>query len=233
MTYTTEKVVDISHEIKPFNISQAAYLLSASYKNFPAGTCHLLLFDLFSDSTPRLLLSAYNGHYFLYPDNGLLPLALGATPEDTWLCYELSSTGNSFIDWLHAAGRIIQQLGKNNPANLELALYTLKTKIHSTPASPETQYDILHIDHYGNVVVNITRSHFQQLVNNRPFQIKFVQVEEINEISSSYSSVKEGYKLCRFNSNDYLEICINKGKAASLFGLRLGGKHNNIKIVTE
>src|SRR5271156_613795 len=193
MTYTSDRVVDISHEIKPFNISQAAYLLSASYKNFPEGTCHLLLFDLFSDTTPRLLLSAHNNHYFLYPDNGLLPMVLGTTPENTWLCYELNSSGNSFIDWLHAAGNIIQRLSKNDPDNLGLAPYTLKTKTPgiSAPHTPGTQYEILHIDHYGNVVVNVTRSYFQHLVNDRPFRIQFMQVEEINEISNNYSSVKE------------------------------------------
>ena len=235
MAYTTASLIDISHDIKPFNISQAAYLLSASFKNFPAGTCHILLFDLFSNATPRLLLSSHNGHYFLSPDNGLLPMALGALPQSTWLCYELTGSANSFIDWLHAAGNIIHQLKTKNANELALPEYTLLNTNPSNqdPSLAETQYDILHIDHYENVVVNITRPQFQNLVKDRPFQVKFMHVEEISEISDSYNSVREGYKLCRFNSNNYLEICINRGKAASLFGLRLGSKNNNIKIAIE
>src|SRR2546423_1818667 len=70
-------IIDISHEVKPFYTAQAAYLISSACKNFPAATCHVLLFDLFSDAMPRLALYESDGHYFLTPDNGLLPLALG------------------------------------------------------------------------------------------------------------------------------------------------------------
>ncbi len=90
---------------------------------------------------------------------------------------------------------------------------------------------IIHIDHFQNVVINLTRRQFDELCNGKPFSLQFTQVEEINEINNSYGEVREGYKLCRFNSNGYMEICINRGSAASLFGLRLGSRHNNIKLI--
>ncbi len=42
----------------------------------------------------------------------------------------------------------------------------------------------------------------------------------INVISETYANVKEGEKLALFNSAGYLEIAINKGNAAGLFGLQ-------------
>ena len=42
----------------------------------------------------------------------------------------------------------------------------------------------------------------------------------INAISETYANVKEGEKLALFNSAGYLEIAINKGNAAGLFGLQ-------------
>jgi S-adenosylmethionine hydrolase len=53
---------------------------------------------------------------------------------------------------------------------------------------------------------------------------------EIKDLKKNYRDVAPGKKLCRFNSNGYLEICLNQGKAASLFGLKLGSIHNDIKI---
>ena len=228
-------IFDISHDIKPFHTKQAAYLLSSAYKNFPGGTCHILLFDLFSETNPRLALFEYNGHYFLAPDNGLLPLTLNAETYDAWLCFELKKE-NTFTDWLNAAGTIANALQSQRPDALNLPPLQLKTPAQKNTPSFESGTvlcEVIHIDHYENVVINITRQQFEEFQNKRAFRIQFMDMEEIEEISNSYHDVREGYKLCRFNSSGYLEICINRGKAARLFGLRLDGKHNNIKIVFE
>jgi len=228
-------IFDISHDIKPFHIGQAAYLLSSAYKNFPIGTCHILLFDLFSETNPRLALCAYNGHYFLTPDNGLLPLALGAETYDAWQCFELKKE-NTFSDWLIAAGAVVNSLQSKKPNELALAPLQLEVSSLKNTHSIESDTvscDVIHIDHYENVVINITRQQFETYRKGRAFRIQFMGIEEIEEINNGYHDVREGYKLCRFNSNDHLEICINRGKAASLFGLRLDGKHNNIKILFE
>ena len=228
-------IIDISHDIKPFHIKQAAYLFSSAYKNFPIGTCHILLFDLFSETNPRLALCDYQGHYFLAPDNGLLPLTLGNGSYNAWQCFELKKE-NNFTDWLTAAGKTVGLLQSQKPEDLNLSLITLKPSLQKiTPAyeSDAILCEVIHIDHYENVVINITRQQLESYSKGRPFRIVFMGMEDIEEISSSYHDVREGYKLCRFNSNDYLEICINRGKAASLFGLRLDGKYNNIKILFE
>jgi hypothetical protein len=228
-------IIDISHDIKPFHTRQAAYLLSLAYKNFTPGTCHILLFDLFSETNPRLALCEYQGHYFLTPDNGLLPLALGATSYNAWQCFEMKKE-NTFTDWLSTAGAIANSLQSQKPDALNLAPLQLKIatqKITPSFESGAILCDVIHIDHYENVVLNITRQQFDQYANGRAFRLQFMGMEEVEEISNSYHDVREGYKLCRFNYNGYLEICINRGKAASLFGLRLDGRHNNIKIVFE
>ena len=228
-------IFDISHDIKPFHTGQAAYLLSSAYKNFPGGTCHVLLFDLFSENNPRLAVCAYNGHYFLTPDNGLLPLALGAETYNAWQCFELKKE-NTFADWLSAAGTVVNSLQTKAPDALNLPPLQLKVssqKITPAAESDAVSCDVIHIDHYENVVINITRQQFEAYRKGRTFRVQFVGIEEIEEINNGYHDVREGYKLCRFNSSDHLEICINRGKAASLFGLRLDGKHNNIKILFE
>ena len=228
-------IIDITHEITPFNTYQAAYLLGAAYKNFPGGTCHVLLFDLFSEKTPTLILSEYGGHYFLSPDNGVIPLALGAVPANVWQCMAFKK-GNAFNDWLNTSGAIIGLLYEKNMTAPDLPPYDLKTLPKSPAQKTEASIidcDVIHIDQYENVVVNITRTDFERLAKGRQFRLQFMRVEEINEISENYNDAREGYKLCRFNSNDYLEICINRGKAASLFGLRLGSRNNDIKIFFE
>jgi S-adenosylmethionine hydrolase len=83
------------------------------------------------------------------------------------------------------------------------------------------------------VVISLTRQQFEQAGAPQQFRLQFMQTEEINEMSTSYGDVRPGFKLARFNSSGYMEICINRGRAASLFGLRLGARNNDIKMIFE
>ena len=79
---------------------------------------------------------------------------------------------------------------------------------------------IIFIDHFENVVVNITREAFEVQRKGRKFSIAFKRDEVIDKISDTYTDVPEGEKLALFNSAGYLEIAINKGNAAGLLGLQ-------------
>jgi S-adenosylmethionine hydrolase len=79
---------------------------------------------------------------------------------------------------------------------------------------------IIFIDKFENVIVNITRDEFEAQRRGRGFRIVFKRNEIIDKISESYADVPQGEKLALFNSANYLEIAINKGNAAGLFGLQ-------------
>ena len=79
---------------------------------------------------------------------------------------------------------------------------------------------IIFIDNFENVIVNITRAQFEEQRKGRSFKIVFKRDEVIESISESYADVAEGEKLALFNSAGYLEIAINKGNAAGFFGLK-------------
>lgn len=79
---------------------------------------------------------------------------------------------------------------------------------------------IIFIDSFENVIVNITHEQFEEQRKGRSFRIIFKRDEVIDRISDTYADVPEGEKLALFNSAGYLEIAINKGNAAGLFGLK-------------
>lgn len=229
------QIVDISHLVETFNIQQAAYLLLSAYRNFPKGTCHVLLFDVFSEPSPRLLLCEHEGHSFLAPDNGILSLAFGEYPAKVWKCFTLEAPG-VFQDWLRECGKLVAQLQTHSAADLQLASCELNVAPkHWQPKMDDNSAEchVVHIDRYENVVLNITREQFEHVGKGRPFRILFMR-DELTQISTHFYNVAEGQKLCRFNATGFLEICINRGKAASLFGFKLyREKHfiyNTIKI---
>jgi S-adenosylmethionine hydrolase len=111
-------------------------------------------------------------------------------------------------------GEPIQQIGIPDVTYIE--------KNHLRPLLDNNWIEgqIIFIDNFENVIVNITHEQFEEQRKGRSFRIVFKRDEMIDRISESYADVSEGEKLALFNSAGYLEIAINKGNAAGLFGLK-------------
>lgn len=232
-------IIDISHLIEPYHLQQAAYLLASTYPMYPEGTCHLVFTGIFSEPHPRLLLCEEQGHYFLVPDNGILTLTFGRIPEKVWECMVLDKT-QRFRNWADMAVMIAQRLTTAKPEALALKPCALThAPAHWLPIAEGNTVTchVIHIDRFENVVINITRQQFDEIGQGRPFTIHFMRDENITVLSDHYTDVREGEHLCRFNSAGYLEIAINRGQAASLFGFRLYQErhfiYNTIKIFFE
>ena len=75
------QLIDISHNLPPFNYPQAAYVCRNAIRNFPDHTFHIILVNLFETKPEQLLLAYHRNQYLLCADNGLLSMILETTPE--------------------------------------------------------------------------------------------------------------------------------------------------------
>ena len=216
-------LIDISHNIPPFNYPHAAYVCRNAIRNFPPYTYHLILVNLFESKPEQLLLAFHHEHYFLCADNGLLTMILEEKPE---LTIGLPLDKTEIKNALYCTGvmaNIINQLVQGESIkNLGVAdvEYIEKNPLRPMFSDNWIEGQIIFIDNFENVIVNITRAQFEEQRKGRHFKIVFKRDEVIESISESYADVAEGEKLALFNSAGYLEIAINKGNAAGLFGLR-------------
>lgn len=216
-------IIDISHSISPFNYPQAAYICRNAIRNFPAFTYHIILVNLFEKKPEQLLLAFHNSQYLLCADNGLLNMILEEKPE---LVIGIPLDKTAIKNTLYCAGimgRTIHQLAQGESIkNIGIPDVTYREKNHLRPLLDNNWIEgqIIYIDNFENVIVNITREQFEEQRRGRSFRIVFKRDEVIDRISESYADVNEGEKLALFNSAGYLEIAINKGNAAGLFGLK-------------
>jgi S-adenosylmethionine hydrolase len=216
-------IVDISHTISPFNYPQAAYICRSAYKNFPEFSYHVILVNLFEKKPEQLLLAFHNRQFYLCGDNGLLSMILEESPEMV-IGIPLDKMANK--NTLYCAGvmaKAVNQLLQGEPIqSIGIPDVNYAEKNHLRPLLDNNWIEgqIIFIDNFENVIVNITREQFEQQRKGRSFRIIFKRDEEIDRISESYADVGEGEKLALFNSAGYLEIAINKGNAAGLFGLK-------------
>lgn len=216
-------LVDISHQISPFNYPQAAYVCRNAIKNFPAGTCHLILVNLFDEKPEHMLLAEHNGQYIGCGDNGLLTMILEEIPQkvvalaldknqrkNTLYCTNVFAKAFNDI----VAGKSLDQIGDSTVS------IQVKNPLRPMLGANWMEGQIIFIDNFENVIVNITREDFEEQRKGRSFKIVFKRDEVIEKICDTYADAQEGEKLALFNSADYLEIAINKGNAAGLFGLQ-------------
>ena len=216
-------IIDISHQLPPFNYPQAAYVCRNAIKNFSAGTFHLILVNLFDEKPEHMLLAQHNGHVIGCADNGLLTMILEEVPQKVVALaldkaqqkntiYCLSIFAKAFNEFLK--GKKIEELGDPNVS------IRVKNPLRPLLGNNWIEGQIIFIDNFENVIVNISKEEFEEQRKGRSFKIVFKRDEVIDKISETYADVNEGEKLALFNSAGYLEIAINKGNAAGLFGLQ-------------
>ena len=215
-------IVDISHELSPFNYPQAAYVCRNAIKNFPLDTFHIVLVNLFDKKPDHMLFIQHNNQYIGCADNGLITMILEEVPEkivalplkpsekkNTIYCAAVF--GEAFQQILE--GKSIEEIGDSN-VSIEV-----KNPLRPLLGPQFIEGQIIFIDNFENVIINITKEEFEEQRRGRSFKIVFKRDEIIEKISETYADVQESEKLALFNSANYLEIAINKGNAAGLFGL--------------
>mgnify|MGYP000721672365 CR=1 FL=1 len=240
------KIVDISHNIDPFNIFEASYIIGASYLNFPKGTVHLIGVDSELNKENQHIAIEWNDHFFVCADNGILSLLLQRITPQKMVSINIHDRLPDTSTDLDVFVMVACHLAKGGLLNvIGKEISTIKTITDLKPIVAPDQKSIkgfvIYIDNFGNVITNITKKMFLEVAKARPYQIPLLQKinqkksSSIKNIWAKYSDIAidgkyeiknyEGSKLAIFNEAGFLEIAIfrsnpmNVGSATSLLGL--------------
>lgn len=215
------KMVDISHEIENYNIVQAAFIFQNAWKSFPEGTIHLLTVNNHPDPLIDFIALEVDHQFFIGPDNGLFSIVFDQLPAHL---YKLPNAGTdparlrSFFTYAvnHiAAEKPFHEIGMPIDHILERMTFQPVTNPSSIRGS------VIYIDNFGNIVVNIKKSLFEQVGNGRNFELTVKRNDPITMIHKQYFDVPIGEVLCRFNALGYIELAINMGRASTLLGVQV------------
>ena len=223
------RLIDISHNIKAFDIFHAAFVINEVATSFPKETVHVVMVNSFYNANPEIIIARYSDQWFIAPDNGLFSLVWEdlATVELFRLRKnEQITSGNLNRLFAHAALDLADGIDVNEFAD--------KVSVISSSAvwKPIIEKDyiraaIIYFDHFENAVVNLRRDEFENARGGRRFVMMLNRYEEFQQIANGYGDVGDGDKVCFFNRAGYLEIAVNKGNAQGLFGLSL---HDIVQI---
>jgi S-adenosylmethionine hydrolase len=228
------RIVDITHRIAVFDILQASFIIRNCFRDFPRGSIHIISVNSQLEMELNHLVMEFEGHYFIGPDVGVfsmirddgparfVKIAIGPDVSDAQLNFP---TRYLFVNAAcHLAkGGELEDLGDLTTQVVE------KHMLRPTVEGETIKGSIQYVDVYGNVITNISRSFFEEVVMEKPFIIYLRKNDyDIDRISLFYNDVPHGEKLALFNSSGYLEIAINTGSATGLLNLKV---NDGIKII--
>jgi S-adenosyl-L-methionine hydrolase (adenosine-forming) len=215
-------LVDVTHEIEPYNIVKGAFVLQQVWPEFPPGSIHLIGVNCVYDKEFRFVAARHQGHFFIAPDNGILSLLLpGIQQEDLRNIH--TDTRKHFAAKevfvtavLHLVeGKAFEELGEYAAPLLE------RISIQPVITPSRIRGTVAYIDYFDNVILNISQELFEKVANGRPFSLYFKRNDPITRLCDNYCEVPIGETLCLFNDAGYLEIAVNMGRAAELLGLKI------------
>jgi hypothetical protein len=215
------RLIDITHQIAPFSISEGAYTLAQAWRYFPRGTVHLAVVDPGVGSARLAMVAEMEGHRFVAPDNGLLTMVLASgrhakIREVTARRYFREPVSNTFhgrdifapVAAHLAKGLALARVGKRlvDPITGEFAQPT---------QLPDGGWrgTVLSVDRFGNVITNFDWASFSEIAR-RSFSLKLT-TRTLTEFNSTYASTATGTPFVIQGSSGYLEVSINKSSAAA------------------
>ena len=209
-------IVDISHEISPFNHTETAYILRNAYKSFPKGTVHIVGVDSELSPENNHIAMLFGGHYFI----GANTLLTTFPVLDVFVKVAGHLSRNGSMDVI---GKPLQKLKE---------IIDVKPVVNDN--GTQIIGSVIYIDNFGNVVTNIKKVPFLEIQKTRPFRI-FTQSVTFDHIFDSFAAAinfsmpkdkreEDGKKIAIWNAAGHLELAIYKsnpkdGNARSLFGL--------------
>ncbi len=224
------QLIDLSHEVEPQNVRQAAYILQRAVPFFPAGSIHLTVVDPGVGTERRPIAARLGDQFFVGPDNGVISLWLAQT-ESRGAPMEIVHLNRSEY-WRLPLSHTFHGRDLFAPVAAHLArgvpLHELGTPI-SDPVRldfPQPQRHgkvwkalIVYVDRFGNLMTNLSAERLGEALPQVRIRVRGYRVEGI---VPSYGHRPPGSLVAVIDSDGFLEIAMVNGNAAHRLGLKEG-----------
>jgi len=240
-------IVDVSHHVSPYNIVEAAFILNATYPNFPKNSIHIIGVNAEKTDSHKHIVAQIDHQFFIGSDNGMFSLLTADKNAENIIEIAHPKSQESSFPMLDVFVDVATKISSGIPLEkIGSKISNVTPWIRNKPAisnQNETIGHIIYVDQFGNLITDITKEFFNKFGKNRHFELT-ASSAKISNIHPKYDSLidykqpiaqrhKAGKAIAIFNSLDLLEVSIYKsnpergGSAASLLGLGVG---NSIKI---
>ena len=224
-------IVDITHDVTPYDLLDGALAIGSSYSYFPPRTIHVVVVDPGVGTDRRPLLVSGETQYFVAPDNGVLSLVYER--EQTVLVrhanvehYYLQPVSNTFHG-RDVFAPIAAWLSKGSQASAmgeEIADYKKFSMPRPKSADGMAKGVVLRTDSFGNIVTNFRAEDLPAAAVESGAVNITLGAHSINKLVDTFAKGNPGEPFAYIGSNGFLEIGVNRGNAAKSLGIGRGAQ---------
>jgi S-adenosyl-L-methionine hydrolase (adenosine-forming) len=221
------RIVDITHEIQAFEVTEGAFVIAQAYRYFPKKTVHVVVVDPGVGSARRPLLAEMAGQYFVAPDNGVLSMIFSREKNkvrhitnERYFLHPVSRTFHGRDIFAPVAAHLARgitpaRFGKLVQDHLRLSF----DKIQRTGKRSWTGA-VLRVDRFGNLITNLHIDDFPS-ITTRPFELN-LGLEKLTRLAVTFAEGNPGEPTVLVGSSGYLEVAANQASAAKTLGCGVG-----------
>ena len=233
-------VIDISHEVTPQDILQAAFYLKAAAPSFPDGSIILAVVDPGVGSHRAPIVVENGAHCLVGPDNGIFDLIMKKDAHTYKIDHEklklalcqrkitVHESHTFHARDIFAPAAALISIGMS-PLGFCTPIETPPKRLKFPVAKAKEHYiqgAIFHFDRFGNAATNISTEELGLLAcKNRYIEVTIFKKDGTKIVvpfGQTFSSVPDCLPVSYINSFGLLEIAVNKGNAQKALGLHIG-----------
>lgn len=219
-----QNIIDISHDIHPNDINEAAYVFKLVQKEFADNTIHVVAIDFDKRSKhTEVVLFQYNNQYIITYNSGIATILLGEQPPDVSIIGTF--VGQHFESIVDCLGPLAKALLDNQLSDKKALLpdqLYIKTALHPVTSEQMLHGHVVYFDARETCYTNISKQVFDQFIGNDSFDIVLSRHERISKITTELRSFEGGGTYCYFNTSGMLTISVYRGSAKRMYGLKRG-----------
>lgn len=217
------RIVDITHEITPYEITEGAYTIAQAYRTFPKKTVHVVVVDPGVGTARRPILVEAAGQYFIGPDNGVLSMVYGREKHKVRLIANDRYFRKPVSQTFHGRD-IFSPVGAHVAAGVPASRMGKAIEDYLKPAFQQPVQvgkrmwngQVLKVDRFGNLITNYRVEDFPD-VGRRPFAFA-VGPQSVEVLAQNYAEAGVGEVFAIVGSSGYYEISVREASAARATG---------------
>jgi len=224
-------IIDIAHNITPFSIIEAAYVIKSTYSLYPKNTIFIIVVDPgVGSSREIILIRTKSGYFFIGPNNGIFTNVFDSSEiskcihikNEQYFNIPVSKTFNGRdimapVGAYLSKGVNINKFGSKFPVT-KLIDYPIELKKIS---DNEIKCTVQYIDEFGNIITNI-KENYVIFKEGTEIAIRTREQKIRGKFVTFFEEVFVNSPLFIVGSSGFLEISKNQGNAASDLGLKVG-----------
>jgi S-adenosyl-L-methionine hydrolase (adenosine-forming) len=227
------RVVDLTHEIPPYDVEAGAFTLRAAFETFPDGTVHVAVVDPGVGSARRAIAVEGRGHTFVGPDNGLFghvyerigPFRVFQLTNRNFFRREVSPTFHGRDIFAPVAGALARGVRAEELGPEVFDFVRLPSAAVEKTADGTLVGSIIHVDRFGNLVTNITPEELSEESIARGARLR-IGGREVRRFRRFFAEDAEGAgePFAVWGSAGLLEVVLFRDSAARVLGAKRGDR---------